>query len=291
MASRDTLDVPRARPLERVLADHRSALVRKYRISRASQLLRFVDACGFCYAFTQPDADLAIPACFDHLATRSVDRMWGWMWSWKDELPERGKRYYGKLLRAKPTFVSLSFLPVFYAVHGRAGEEDDYLEDARAGRLSDVARRIYEALLAGGETQTKRLRAELGISSKEGRTVYAKAMEELQRLMYVTRVRAVGEGREAYNYTYDLFARRYPDAVAAAGSLSSLEAMDRILMRTLELAGAVPQRRLAKHFQWDEDRTERVIAALERTHSLARVGSGKDRLLVLARLAKQAGIR
>ena len=265
--------------------------MRKHRISTASQLVRFVNACGFCYAFTQPEGDLAIPACFDHLATRSVDRMWGWMWSWKDELPERGKLYYGKLLRAKPTFVSLAFLPVFYAVHGRAGEEDDYLEDVRAGRLSDVARRVYEALAEKGETQTKRLRAELGISSNEGRTAYAKAMEELQRLMYVTRVRAVGEGREDYNYTYDLFARRYPDAVVAAASLSSLAAMARILARTLELAGAVPRRRLAKQFGWEEERTERVIATLEGERGLVQTGTGKDQLLVLERLAMQAGIR
>lgn len=274
-----------------MLERHHAALVRKHRISTAAQLVRFVNVCGFCYAFTQPEGDLAIPACFDHLATRSVDRMWGWMWSWKDELPEQGKLYYGKLLRAKPTFVSLAFLPVLYAVHGRAGEDDDYLEDARAGRLSDVARRIYEALREKGETQTKRLRLELGISSNEGRTAYAKAMEELQRLMYVTRVRAVGEGREAYNYTYDLFPRRYPDAVAVAASLSSLEAMERVLARILELAGAVPLRRLARQLGWEGERTERVIATLERERLASRALSGTDELLVLARLAQRAGIR
>lgn len=274
------------RGIVKALAEHRAALVKRYQISTAAQLLRFVDACGFCYAFTLRTGDLPLPACFDHLATRSVDRMWRWMWTWKDELPERGKLYYGKLLRKKPTFVSLAFLPNFYAVHGRAGEDDDYLEDVRSGRLSEIARRVYEALAAHGETQTKRLRAELGITSKEGRNDYAKAMEELQRLLYVTRVRAVGEGREAYNYTYDLFAPRYPKVVSAAASLSSTEAMRAILARTLELAGGFPAALVARDFDWDEERVARVEADLVERGVAVRVGSGREALLALPRIAR-----
>lgn len=277
-----------ARDLARVLDDHRRAFTRRYRIGTAAQLLRFVDACGFCYAFTE--GDLPIPACFDHLATRSVDRMWGWMWSWKDELPEQGKLYYGKLLRGKPTFVALAFLPFFYAVHGRAGEDEDYLEDVRAGRITDTARRVFEALQRMGETQTKRLRAELGIDSKEGRAEYAKAVEELQRLFYVTRVRAVGEGREDYNYTYDVFTRRYPDVVARAARISSHEAMRAILLKALELAGGLPESRLDRSLGWDGERTERLLLELEHGGKLARLGSGRDRVVVLARLAKSVAI-
>ncbi len=270
--------------LEKALEEHRKALVRKHRIATAAQLVRFVEACGFAYAFTA--GDLPIPACFDHLATRSVDRMWGWMWTWKDELPEQGKLYYGKLLKGKPTFVAFSFLPLFYAVHGRAGEDDDYLEDVRAGRITDVGRRIYEALAGRGETQTKRLRAELGIESQEGRTEYAKAIEELQRLFYVTRVRAVGEGREDYNYTYDVFTRRYPDVVSRAARVSSADAMRLVLRRALHLAGGLPEPQLARVFGWDEERTRRVVGELASEGKLARVGSGRAALVVLPRLVK-----
>jgi hypothetical protein len=278
--------VARGRSLERVLADHRASLARRHRVSTAGQLLRFVEACGFCYAFTLREGDIPIPACFDHLATRSVDRMWGWMWEWKDELPEAGKLYYGKLLRKKPTFVSMEFLPTFYATFGRAGEEDEYLEDVRAGRINDIARRIYEALRERGETQTKRLRSALGISSAEGRREYAKAMEELQRLMYVTRVRAVGEGREDYNYTYDLFTRRYPTAVRAAGRLSSRTAMRAVLRRAIEMAGAVEERRVPSTFEWEPETARRVADELEREGGLVRLGAGAHSLLVLPRLAK-----
>lgn len=274
--------------LERVLRDHRGALIKKHRISTGAQLARFVDACGFCFAFTGREGDVDLPACFDHLATRSVDRMWGWMWGWKDELPQMGRLYYGKLLRKKPTFVSLRFLPNFYAVHGRVGEEDDYLEDARVGRVNEVGRRIYEALREKGETQTKRLRAELGITSRDGRTDYANALEDLQRLLYVTRVRAVGEGREQYNYTYDLFSRRYPAVLEAAAAISSAEAMRAVLRRCLELAGAVEERRIAPFFEWDEDRAARIVADLIEAGEAVRVGTGRSAQIVLARLASRA---
>src|SRR5258708_34857957 len=109
------------------------------------------------------------------------------------------------------------------------------MDDVRAGGLSDVARRVIEYLAQNGETQTKRMRAELGITSKEGRATYGKAIDEVQRLMDVARVRAVGEGREDYNYTYDLFTRRYPEAAKAAERLSSADATAAPAGRTLAL--------------------------------------------------------
>jgi uncharacterized protein YcaQ len=171
----------------------------------------------------------------------------------------------------KPTFVSMKMLPAFYATFGRAGEADDHLEDVRAGRLSEIARRVIEYLAQRGETQTKRLRAELGITSQEGKSDYAKAIEELQRLMYVARVKAVGEGREDYNYTYDLFVRRYPETVKSAERLSSGEAMSALLRRLVELAGGVTPRQVKRLFEWDDDQTERTIARVEGAHGLVRV--------------------
>lgn len=248
----------------------------------APQLVRFVDAVGFAFAFTPREDDAPIPACFDHLSTNDLDRKWGWMWGWKDELAAEKRLYYGALIARKPTFVSLGALPVFYATFGRAGEADDHLDDVRAGRLSDLGRRIVEFLAAKGETQTKRMRSELGITSKEGRGQYAKAIDEVQRLMYVARVRAVGEGREDYNYTYDLFLRRYPEAVKTAERLASADATAQLLGRTLELAGALTARQLARLFEWDEAVAARAIERCERAGTLVR----REGQLVLASLAR-----
>ena len=250
---------------------HRQKVTRAHRVRNAGQLVELVDALGFAFAFTLRTGDAPIPACFDHLSTTDAGRKWGWMWGWKDELAEEKKLYYGTLLARKPTFVSMKLLPTFYATFGRAGEADDHLDDVRAGRLSDVARRIIDFLSQNGETQTKRMRAELGITSKEGRATYAKAIDEVQRLMYVARVRAVGEGREDYNYTYDLFVRRYPETVKAAERLSSADATATLLTRTLELAGSVTEKQLVRLFDWDDAVAQRAIARAEGARKLVRL--------------------
>jgi len=268
-----------SREVARALERHRERIATRHQVRTADGLVRMVDELGFCFAFTA-EAAYSVPAAFDHLDTRSERRKWDWMWGWKDELAAQKRLYYGKLLVRKPTFVSLSMLPTFYATFGRAGEADDHLDDVRAGRLSEIARRVIDFLAQNGETQTKRMRAALGITSAGGKSDYAKAIEELQRLMYVARVRAVGEGREDYNYTYDLFVRRYPETVRAAERSTSADAMSALLAHLVELAGGVTEREVAKLFDWSGDRAAYVIARLEARRALIRAGG----LLILPRL-------
>jgi len=275
----------KAEALNARLEVHRARITRKYRVRSADQLVRMVDELGYCFAFTLRTGDAPLPAGFDHLSTNDEGRKWGWIWEWKDELAAERRLYYGTLLVRKPTFVSLTMLPTLYATFGRAGEPDDHLEDVRAGRLSDISRRIVDFLAASGETQTKRMRAALGIVSKEGKRDYDKAIDEVQRLMYVALVRAVGEGREDYNYTYDLFGRRYPEALKAAEQLSSADAMRALLERSLDLAGALTVRQLERLFEWGDDRTARTIERVEGAGGLVRTARGRDTLLVLPSLA------
>src|SRR6267378_495592 len=262
------------------LEAHRTRVNRVHRVRNAEGLARMVDAFGFCFAFTLRTGDAPIPACFDHLSTSSEDRKWGWMWGWKDELPEEKRLYYGKLLVRKPTFVSMTMLPTFYATFGRPGDADDHVDDVRAGRLSEIARRVIDYLAQRGETQTKRMRADLGITSQEGQADYAKAVEELQSLMYVARVKAVGEGREDYNYTYDLFVRRYPEIVKKAERITSNDAMTTLLRRLLELAGGVTTKQVKRLFDWSEDRVVHAARRLETKKALVRA----EGLLVLPTL-------
>lgn len=271
----------RVASLEAALDAHRAKLVRGHRVKTAEQLVRLVDALGFCFAFTG-EASYPVPAAFDHLDTRSDHKKWDWMWPWKDELPEAKKLYYGKLLVKKPTFVSMKMLPVLYATFGRAGETDDHIDDIRAGRLSELARRVVEYLAHRGETQKKRMRADLGIESKEGRADLEKAIEDLQRLMYVARVKAVGERSDDYNYTYDLFVRRYPETVKAAERYTSSEASAMALGRLLELTGGLTPKQIARLFDWDDERTAREIARVEAKRGARRVGG----LVVLPGLAR-----
>lgn len=268
-----------SKDMEWALARHRERIAGRHAVKTAHALVKMVDALGLCFAFTGESA-YPVPAAFDHLDTRSDGRKWEWMWGWKDELAENKRLYYGKLLVRKPTFVSMKMLPTFYATFGRAGDTDDHLEDVRAGRLSEIARRIIEFLAVNGETQTKRMRSALGITSQEGKSDYAKAIEELQRLMYVARVRAVGEGREDYNYTYDLFVHRYPETVRAAERATSADAMTTLLAHLLDLAGGVTERQVTKLFDWSEDRVAHAARRLEMKKALVRA----DGLLLLPTL-------
>jgi uncharacterized protein YcaQ len=100
--------------------------------------------------------------------------------------------------------------------------------------------------------------------------------------MFVARVKAVGERSDDYNYTYDLFVRRYPDTVKAAERISSTDAVEDVLRRLLELAGGVRPKQVARLFDWENDRTERAIAKVESDGGLVRVES----LIVLPELAR-----
>ncbi len=273
----------KATSLAAALTRHRDRLTAKHRVRNADQLVAFVNAVGMCFAFT-PAEDLPIPACFDHLSTNDDDRKWGW----KDELAEEKRLYYGPVLARKPSFVSMKLLPTLYATFGRAGEADEHLEDVRAGRLSDIGRRIIEYVSAKGESQTRRMRAELGITSKEGRGQYDKALDEVQRLMHVARVKAVGEGREEYNYTYDLFVRRYPEIVKKAEPIASAPAREAVLARAAELAGGLTPKQAAKLFGWGDEALRRAIARLIERRALVARGEGRAAILVLPPYASAA---
>jgi winged helix DNA-binding protein len=274
----------RPRSLDHLLEAHHERLVAKHRVRNADQLVAFVEEVGMCFAFT-PAEGLPIPACFDHLSTSSEHRKWEWMWGWKDDLASEKRLYYGPILARKPTFVSMRFLPVLYATYGRAGEPDDHLEDVRSGRLSDLGRRIIDHVAAKGESQTRRMRPELGITSKESKGQYDKALDEVQRLMYVARVKAVGEGREEYNYTYDLFVRRYPEVVRAAEPIPSADARARVLERALDLAGALTQKQATKLFDQDEEPLRRAIARLVSEGKAVHRGTGREAIVVLPQYA------
>jgi hypothetical protein len=98
--------------------------------------------------------------------------------------------------------------------------------------------------------------------------------------MYVARVRAVGEGREDYNYTYDLFVHRYPETVRAAERATSADAMTTLLGHLLDLTGGVSVAKVTRLFDWSEDRVAHAARRLEVKKRAVRA----DGLLVLPTL-------
>ncbi|MGB3715350.1 MAG: hypothetical protein WA996_13050, partial [Candidatus Promineifilaceae bacterium] len=88
-------------------------------------------------------------------------------WSWKDEMLDKRRWYYGKILRGKATMISLEVAPFFYALSENYGDPDsDYLQLYEDGLLSREAKMIYEALLREGPLDTVTLRRKIHMTGK-----------------------------------------------------------------------------------------------------------------------------
>jgi len=239
------------------LARHRRALVRPHRVRTAPAALRFVDALGFCYAFTSGPGGL--PGLFDVLATGSINRMWSWAWQWKDELATARRLHYGKVIRRKPSYISLTMLPAFYALSDNVGEPDDHLQAYREGRLSLMARTLYEQILAEGPVSTWTLRRRF-VRRGESGARFHRALDDLQARFLVAKVAEEEEWRNGF--IWDAFHRWMPDVVRAAGKLTAEAAAARVLEQYLHIAGAAAGPDIEALFEWDARLIQHAAARL-----------------------------
>jgi hypothetical protein len=143
------------------------------------------------------------------------------MWAWKDELPRRGKAWFGKFHRGKGTFIAPRLLTA-------AGEALEIPWDPEAaeflygrGRLSEEARRIAAVLRREGAQPTLALRYAAGFDTPRRNLRFKRAIVELGRALLVTHFGAQKEEGAAWPSTvYELtpraFARLSPRVTAAA---------------------------------------------------------------------------
>jgi len=229
----------------RLVERYRRQTLARYRVRTKRQTLRFVEALGFCYAFTSGPGDL--PGLFDVLTTRSVDRMWSWAWRWKDELVTERRVFYGRVLRRKPTYISVHYLPHFFALSGNVGERDDYLQAYREGRLSLLAKSLFEYVQAQGPCSTWELRRAF-VSRGDRGGAFHKALSVLQETFLLAKVGELERG--SYSYVWDTFVRWMPQVVRAAGGISAQQAAAAVLDRYLQTVGAAPPRAVRGLFEW-----------------------------------------
>jgi hypothetical protein len=250
------------------------------RLRTPEQALAFINDVGFCFLF--PESGTEIPTLWEAICgeRRPIpihhdDRALGRAWHWKDELPSRGVVYYGKLLRRKPMFVSLEVLPCFYALSDNYGDLDDYLLEYEEGHLSDEARRVYEALLEYGAMPTSHLRRKAGLAGKGNAARFDRAIAELQVGLKIVKTGISDANAWKYCYVYDVLMRRWPDLVAQAGAISSLEARRTILLRHLSNVGVASERDLTRLFGWDRDTTRETSETPGPTCCTARTRSAQ----------------
>ncbi len=227
------------------VARYRRAVLRPYRVRTRQGALRFINALGFCHAFTGGPG--GIPGLFDVLDTRSMRRMWNWAWQWKDELATARRAYYGKIIRRKPSYVSLTMLPAFYALSGNVGEPDDYLQAYHEGRLSLLSKMLYEQILASGPVSTWTLRRQF-VPRGESGSRFHRALDDLQERFLVAKV---GEEEEWRNgFIWDAFHRWMPDVVKAAGHLKTEDAAASVLKRYIRIVGVAELPDIQATFGW-----------------------------------------
>jgi len=223
------------------------------RLRSPEQAVEFVNDVGFCFLFPQKGVEM--PSLWEAICgvSRPVpihhdDRALGYAWHWKDELPCHGLVYYGKLLRKKPTFVSLDLLPYFYALSDNYGELDDYLEEYEDGTLSEEARRVYKALLTRGALPTSHLRVEAGLAGKSNASRFNRAVVELQVGLKIVKTGISDQSSWRYCYVYDLLLRRWPDLPERARKITRREARRVLVARYLDNAIEVDQTRIYRLF-------------------------------------------
>ncbi len=240
------------------------------RVRTEDEALAFLNEVGLANLFSA--ADMELPSLWEAICggARSIpehhdDYELGLTWEWKDTLPARKAILYGKFLRKKPVFIALDMAPHFYALSGNFGELDDYLQEYEEGRLSEEAKRVYEALLAHGALPTSHLRREARLASKDNAPRFDRALAELQMGFKIVKVGISDANRWGYCYVYDLFIRQFPDVVSQSRDISENQAADTILTRYLTTVRVATPAQLLRLFGWEPWRLERSLARLARS--------------------------
>src|SRR5688500_8723911 len=152
------------------------------KIETAEQAEAMVEELGFCLGLTDarknlPSVYVAVCGRRDAYMPRNVqkDPEASAAWVLKDEVMQRGKVYYAKLVKGHSMFVSPRMIPYFNAIWGLSKKEE---KDTLPGN----ALRVLKVLRKEWEMATSDLRAETGIKERSELT---KAVDELQRKMKV----------------------------------------------------------------------------------------------------------
>ena len=191
------------------------------RVETAAAAERFIERTGFTFCMTdnrQPGPSLYIAVCGrrDARMPRNVqkDPESSLTWLLKDEIAQRGKMYYGKLLRGKATFIAPRLLPYFYAIWGVKKSQMKKV-------LSPEAQAILKVLRKEWEMATSDLKKEAQI---EDRATFLRAVDQLQRAMLVVpaEVAYVPKFTYIWTLTEGRFPRHNSDQTSRADALKEI---------------------------------------------------------------------
>jgi len=187
-------------------------------------------------------------------------------WGWKDSMLDQRRWYYAKILRKKATIIALDFAPYFYALSENYGSyEDDYLTLYEQGRMTQEARRVYEALLEEGPLDTVALRKATHLTSRESDYRFNRALIELQTDFKILPTGIARAGGWNYAFIYDIVGRYYPELPEQAHFLTESEAQLRLAEAYILSVGAAQTGDIARLFGWKSKSAEKVASQLARS--------------------------
>lgn len=237
--------------------------MRKRSLATLEQAIDFVNERGF--VFFWPIKNVEFPSLWtavagDRPVANEHDDPGHVTWGWKDRMLGQRKWYYAKVLRKKATLISLDIAPYFYALTENFGDpEEDYLIQYEAGRLKQENKLVYEALLRNGAMDTVRLRRKVGLTSKESKYRFERALAELQSDMKILPTGVAEAGAWNYAFIYDVVPRHLPDLLDQARAISDSAARLKLTELYFRSVGAASKREIGKLFGWPKVNLTKAI--------------------------------
>jgi hypothetical protein len=261
-----------AAALER-LRDRRFRRLASLRVATEKSTLAFVEAVGFCSTFYRfPEG---VPCLWEAVAGRR-DPRWprrshhdagiGLTWDLKDRLPARKRVYYGKLLRGRPVLVALDVFPAFYALVRGRQRARDYRAEYAEGRMSQVARRLMDALMREHPQYTRELRANAFMLEPSKTREFERAMAELQQGLWVVKTEERYE--PTFSYRWDVLESWLPECVAEGRRTARSVAVARLIERHVGAAVFTTEARLARLFALPRAEVSAAVRTLAATGAL-----------------------
>jgi hypothetical protein len=226
------------------------------KITTAADAARFIRSAGFCMLF--PIKNLPLLSLYEAIKGGKPPRDFTWdrdvenLWKWKDQLGKQRRAYYGKYFRGRGTFISLEFLPHFLTMRGSALKPDDFQQFHAAGKISNEACVIWEALAKNGPMATLELRHACKFDSKRGNVRFKRAMLELQCLLVVVHFGTEQETGAWASGRFELTSRAFPEAANAARKLTLEAARVAIAAKYREWHPGSEPARIARLFGWSK---------------------------------------
>ena len=242
---------------------YRLTTLTRVRTPRAA--LDFINERGFIYFW--PIKGIELPSLWTAVAGNRVvadkhDDPGHITWGWKDNALGKKKWYYAKVLRRKATMISLEVAPYFYALSENYGSPDeDYLLAYEAGKLTQAAKQVYEALLREGPLHTIDLRSAAKLLNAR-ESEFNRALEILQADFKILPVGVAKAGAWKYAFIYEVVSRHYPDLPEKARFINEAEARRKLAELYFQSVGAAQERDMHKLFGWQKDLTARTISSL-----------------------------